>query len=264
MSDSLWLHGLQDARLPCPSLSPSLLRFISIGLMTLSNHLFLCHLLLLLPSVFPSIRVFSNELALCIRWPKYWCLSFSISWSLMHLKKVKDNVSCYECHTSYRTFSLWASLLLNLPPNQNQWRDFLDTQICCPTHPTLPQRENNQRALFLKTHHRWSYLEMQEAWQCCSPSWPNIAEKRNPRCGTCTHLQTGVDLSSDLAGSPHESPWPTLPLKGSFQCVLSSRFHFTPFAFCRFVCRWTFQMLINTFHIVFFLFISSHFLSLFF
>ena len=44
-----------------------------------SNHLILCHPLLLLPSVFPSIRVFSNELALHIRWPKYWSFSFSIS-----------------------------------------------------------------------------------------------------------------------------------------------------------------------------------------
>ena len=44
-----------------------------------SNHLNLCHPLLLLPSVFPSIRFFSNELVLCIRWPKYWSFSFSIS-----------------------------------------------------------------------------------------------------------------------------------------------------------------------------------------
>ena len=44
-----------------------------------SNHLVLCYPLLLLPSIFPSIRVFSNELALCIRWPKYWSFSFSIS-----------------------------------------------------------------------------------------------------------------------------------------------------------------------------------------
>ena len=43
-----------------------------------SNHLILCHHLLLLPSIFPSIRVFSNELALCIRWPKYWSFSFNI------------------------------------------------------------------------------------------------------------------------------------------------------------------------------------------
>ena len=44
-----------------------------------SNHLILCHPLLLLPSIFPSIRVFSNESALCIKWPKYWSFSFSIS-----------------------------------------------------------------------------------------------------------------------------------------------------------------------------------------
>ena len=50
---------------------------MSIELVILSNHLILCHSLLLLPSIFPSIRVFSNELAFCIRWPKYW--SFSIS-----------------------------------------------------------------------------------------------------------------------------------------------------------------------------------------
>ena len=49
-----------------------------------SNYLILCRLLLLLPSIFPSIRVFSNELALCMRWPKYWSFSFSISPSNKH------------------------------------------------------------------------------------------------------------------------------------------------------------------------------------
>ena len=49
-----------------------------------SNHLILCRPLLLLPSIFPSIRIFSNESALCIRWPKYWSFSFSISPSNQH------------------------------------------------------------------------------------------------------------------------------------------------------------------------------------
>ena len=49
-----------------------------------SNHLILCHPLLLLPSIFPSIRVFSNDSALCIRWPKYWSFSLSISPSNEH------------------------------------------------------------------------------------------------------------------------------------------------------------------------------------
>ena len=57
----------------------SLLKFMSIELMMPSNHLILCHPLLLLPSILPSIRVFSNESVLCIRWPKCWNFSFSIS-----------------------------------------------------------------------------------------------------------------------------------------------------------------------------------------
>ena len=54
-------------------------KFMSIELVMPSNHLILCHPLLLLPSIFPSIRVFSNESVLLIRWPKYWSFSFSIS-----------------------------------------------------------------------------------------------------------------------------------------------------------------------------------------
>ena len=57
----------------------SLLKLMSIELVMPSNHLILCHPLLLLPSIFPSIRVFSNESVLHIRWPKYWSFSFSIS-----------------------------------------------------------------------------------------------------------------------------------------------------------------------------------------
>ena len=57
----------------------SLLKLTSILLVMPSNHLILCHPPLLLLSIFPSIRVFSNESVLCIRWPKYWSFSFSIS-----------------------------------------------------------------------------------------------------------------------------------------------------------------------------------------
>ena len=59
--------------------SQNLLKLMSIESVMPSNHLILCHPLLLLPSIFPSIRVFSNESALHIRWPKYWSFSFSIS-----------------------------------------------------------------------------------------------------------------------------------------------------------------------------------------
>ena len=61
------------------TISRNLLKFMSIESVMLSNHHILCHCLLLLPSFFPSIRVFSNELPLIIRWPKYWRFNFNIS-----------------------------------------------------------------------------------------------------------------------------------------------------------------------------------------
>ena len=61
------------------TISWSLLKLMSIELVMPSKHPILCPSLLLLPSIFPSLRVFSNESALCIRWPKYWSFSFSIS-----------------------------------------------------------------------------------------------------------------------------------------------------------------------------------------
>ena len=64
--------------------SPRLPKLMYIDLVMPSNHLILCRLLLLLPSIFPSIRVFSNELAPRIRWPKYWNFSFNISPSNEH------------------------------------------------------------------------------------------------------------------------------------------------------------------------------------
>ena len=66
------------------TISQSLLKLMSIEWVMLSNHLILCCPLLLLPLFFPSIRVFSSESALCIRWPKYWSFSFSISPSSEH------------------------------------------------------------------------------------------------------------------------------------------------------------------------------------
>ena len=78
VSDSSRPHGLQHARPPCPSPTP-LLKLMSIESVMPSNHLILCCPLHLLPSIFPSLRVFSNESALSIRWPKYWSFSFNIT-----------------------------------------------------------------------------------------------------------------------------------------------------------------------------------------
>ena len=80
---SVWLFatpGTAAHQAPLSStLSWSLLKFMSIESVMPSNHLILCYSLLLLPSVFPSIRVFSSESVLCIRWPKYWTFNFSIN-----------------------------------------------------------------------------------------------------------------------------------------------------------------------------------------
>ena len=86
VSDSLWPHRLQHTRQASLSStnSQSLLKLMFIELVMPSNHLILCHPLLLPPSIFPSIRVFSNESALLIRWPKDWSLSFNISPSNEH------------------------------------------------------------------------------------------------------------------------------------------------------------------------------------
>ena len=99
----------------------SLLKPMSIELVMPSNHLILCHPLLLLPSIFPSIRVFSNESALHIRWPKYWSCSFNISPSNEHpglisfrmdwldLLAVQGTLKSLLQHHSSKVSILWCS-----------------------------------------------------------------------------------------------------------------------------------------------------------
>ena len=76
--------------------SQSLLKLMSIESVMPSNHLILCHPLLLLPSIFPSIRVFSNESVLPIRWPKYWSFSFSISLSSEYSGLISFRIDCFN------------------------------------------------------------------------------------------------------------------------------------------------------------------------
>ena len=97
------------------------LKLMSIESVIPSNHLVLCHPLLLPPSIFPSIRVFSNESALCIRWPKYWSFSFSISLSNEHsgllsfrmdwldLLAVQETLKCLLQHHSLKASILQCS-----------------------------------------------------------------------------------------------------------------------------------------------------------
>ena len=78
----------------------SLFKLMSIESVMSSNHLILCHPLLLLPSIFPSIRVFSNESVLRIRWPKYWSFSFSISPSNEYSGLISFRMDWLDCiHT---------------------------------------------------------------------------------------------------------------------------------------------------------------------
>ena len=122
VSYSLWPHGLQHTRLPCPLLtSQSLLRFMSMnGHMMPSNHLILCRPLLLLPSVFPSIRIFSSGSSLQVRWPKYWSfsfislsneysglISFRIDW--LYLFTVQGTLKCLLQHHSSKALILQCS-----------------------------------------------------------------------------------------------------------------------------------------------------------
>ena len=99
----------------------SLLKLLSIELVMPSNHLILCHPLLLLPSIFPSIRVFSNESVLPIRWPRYWSFSFSIISSNEYAGLISFKVDWFDLlavqgtlksllqHHSSKAAILWCS-----------------------------------------------------------------------------------------------------------------------------------------------------------
>ena len=84
-------------------ISQALLRFMSIDSVMPSNHLIFCCPLLLLPSIFPSIRVFPNESALHIRWPKYWSLSFSISPSNEYSGLISFRIDWFDLCAVQRT-----------------------------------------------------------------------------------------------------------------------------------------------------------------
>ena len=120
LSDSLRPRGLQHARLPCPSLSPGICsNSCPVELVMLSKHLSLFCPILLLSSIFPSIRVFSNESALHIRWSKYWnfsispsneyseLISFTVDW--LDLLAVQGTLRNLLMHHSSKASILWLS-----------------------------------------------------------------------------------------------------------------------------------------------------------
>ena len=109
------------------TISQSLLKLMSIESVMPSNYLILYHPLLHLPSVFPSIRVFSNELAVCIRWPKYWSFSFSISPSNEYSGLISFRIDWFDLlfvqathkgvfqHHNLKASILWLSDFLMVP-----------------------------------------------------------------------------------------------------------------------------------------------------
>ena len=119
--------------------SRSLLKLMSTESVMPSNHLILCHSLLLLPSIIPSIRVFSNELVLHIRWPKYWSFSFSISPSneysglisfrmdWLDLLAVQGTLKRLLWHHSSKASILWHSAFLVHEGNTKRERPPLES-----------------------------------------------------------------------------------------------------------------------------------------
>ena len=107
--------------------SQNLLKLMSIELVMPSNPLILCHPLLLLPSIFPSIRAFYSESVLCIRWPKYWSFSFSISLSIeysglisfkmdwLDFLAVQRTLKSLLQHHSSKASILWHSVFFIVP-----------------------------------------------------------------------------------------------------------------------------------------------------
>ena len=120
MSGALWpLSAACQASLSF-TISRGLLKLISIELVMPSNHLILCRPLLLLPSIFPSIRVFSNESALRPRWPKYWSFSFTISPSNEHPGLISFRMDRLDLLAVQGT-------LRNCQKLVNTWRNTADT-----------------------------------------------------------------------------------------------------------------------------------------
>ena len=96
-----WIIGYQASL--SSTISQSLLKLIPIDSVMLSNHLILCHLLLLLPSIFPSIMVFSRERAVWIRWPKDWSFNFSISPSNEYSGLISFWIDCFDFLAAQKT-----------------------------------------------------------------------------------------------------------------------------------------------------------------
>ena len=173
VSDFLGPQGLQHARLSCPSPILGAYSKSSIESGMPSNHLILCRPLLFAPSIFPSVRVSSNESVLCSRWPKYWSFSFSISASNEYSELISFQFSSVQSLSRVRLFATpWitarlASVHHQLPESTQTHVHGVGDDIQ-PSHPLLsPSRLppilpsigvfSNESTLHMRWPKYWSF-----------------------------------------------------------------------------------------------------------
>ena len=186
---NLWTAACQSP--PSFTISRSLLKFMSIELVMLSNHLILCHPLLLLPSTFFSIKVFSSESAFCIRWLKYWSFSFSISPFNEYSKLISFRIDRFDLLAVQGTLKSllqlhnWKHQFFGTQPSM--WSSF---HICT----------------WLLENHCFGYMEFCQqdgVWFCY-----NFPSKEQ----ASSNFMAAVTVLSDLGVQENLSPLPVFPL----------------------------------------------------
>ena len=154
--------------------SQSLLKFMSIVWMMPSNHLILCRPLLLLPSIFPNIRVFSNELAFHIRWPKYWSCRFSISPSNVYSGLISFRIDWFDLLAVQET--LWVLLIAtwnNSFPSQTKFSCRL--LLSHYSHATYNTSKAKELCLFWILKATWGYFTLvQSKSEFAASKWENF------------------------------------------------------------------------------------------
>ena len=144
-------------------ISQSLLKFISIELVMLSNHLILCCPLFFLPTIFPSIRMFSSESVLHIKWPKYWSFSFSISPSNEQSGLIAFRIDWFDLLATQRTLK---SLLQHHSSKTSilQHSDFFMVQL---SHPYVTTGKTIALTI-------WTFVGILNAYQIFTSTFGNV------------------------------------------------------------------------------------------
>ena len=175
MSNSLWPQRTAAHQIALSStISQSLLKFMSTESVMLSNHLILCHPLLILPSVFPSIRAFSSELALCIRWPKYYSFSFRISPSNEYSWLISFRIDWFDLLAVQGTSRVFSSTTI-------QKHQFFSIQpsLWSSSHIHTWLLENHKEGWMLKNWCFWTVLEKTLESPLDSKETKSVNPKRN-------------------------------------------------------------------------------------